>query len=807
MIYPENFEDKIGFDQIRHLTQNKCVSSLGVEYVEKLQFSNNITVINQLIGETEEFRQILLFDNPFPSQDYYDLKDEIHRIRVEGSYIETEELGKLKSVLQTIKECLNYIIRRGEEKYPLLFAKATSVIFDENLILQINRIIDDKSVIKDTASDTLNDIRKSLNRSMHNATRKTNQCLKDAKKSGLVKDDAEVTIRNGRLVIPVPAANKRKVKGFIHDESASGQTVFIEPQEVIEDNNDIRDFMNAEKREIILILLEITKEIRLQSEMILNSLAFLGKVDFIRAKAKFAIDINGIKPNIYDIPSIDWKKAIHPLLLMKFKSLKKSVIPLDIKLNAKQRMLIISGPNAGGKSVCLKTVGLLQYMVQCGFLVPVHEISEFGIFEHIYMDMGDEQSIENDLSTYSSHLKNMMEMVEKGDKKTLLLIDEMGTGTEPILGGAMAEAILGSLHQNKCFGVITTHYGNLKRIAAVTDGMINGAMLFDMESLAPMFMLKTGIQGSSFTFEIAQKIGFPAQIIHSAKELINTPQYDFEIKSQQLETELVKLNEEKRTVDSADKFLAELIQKYNDLKSSLETEKKLIIKEANQKAIQIIKDSNALVEKTIREIKESKAEKTLVFEARKQLETQKEGLLSEVKEVAKTTEKQSLDKSDKPIEKIDLKVGSPVFIPEIDTQAIILELLNNNKVILDINGVIFRTELDKIEPLSKSEAKSLRKNPSTSSNIYRRINEKANNFKPAIDVRGKRAEETLTETDKLIDDAVQLGIKELKILHGKGTGVLRKVIRELLSKNPFVKHFEDEKIEMGGHGITVVKLK
>lgn len=807
MIYPENFEEKIGFDQIRQLTINKCVSSLGIECVENTSFSNDIKILNELLGETEEFRQILLFDNPFPSQDYYDLKEEIHRIRVDGSYLETEELGMLKSVLITIKECLNYIIHRGEEKYPILFIKASSLIFDEQLIHQIDRIIDDKSTIKDNASENLREIRKSLSRNMHNATRKTMQCLKDAKKSGLIKDDAEVTIRNGRLVIPVPAANKRKVKGFIHDESASGQTVFIEPQEVIEDNNDIRDLMNAEKREIIQILIEITKEIRFQSEMILSSLSFLGKIDFIRAKAKMAIDINGIKPNLYDVPFIDWKKAVHPLLSLKFKPLKKTVVPLDIKLDDKQRILIISGPNAGGKSVCLKTVGLVQYMIQCGFLVPVHEISEFGIFDQLFIDMGDEQSIENDLSTYSSHLRNMMKMVEKGDKKTLLLIDEMGSGTEPILGGAMAEAIVTSLHKNESFGVITTHYGNLKRLASVTDGLINGAMLFDMEQLTPMFMLKTGIQGSSFTFEIAKKIGFPEAIIQSAKELINTPQYDFEIKSQQLETELVKLAEEKKTVEAADNFLAELIQKYDSLKKQLENDKSRILKEANKKALQIIKESNALVEKTIREIKESKAEKTKVAEVRNEIEKKKAELSDSIKvetPTLKTTTSENTENQNTPTE---FKVGDPVFIPEIDTQALILELLKDNKVVLDINGVIFRTELEKLEPISRSESKQLRKNPSTSSTIYKRINEKANNFKPSIDVRGKRAEEALSETDKLIDDAVQLGFKELKILHGKGTGVLRKVIRELLSKNPFVEHFEDEKIEMGGHGITVVRLK
>lgn len=807
MIYPENFEEKVGFDQIKTLTHKYCISSLGRSQIDQIQFLTNLQEIENLIGETYEFQQIIQFDNAFPSHDYYDLRDEIARIKTEGTYIETEELGQLRAVLITIKECLNYIINRGDEKYPLLYKKASLIIFDELLIRKIDAIIDDKSEIRDTASDTLQNIRKSLRETTNNATRKTIQCLKNAKSSGFVKEDAEITIRNGRLVIPVPAGFKRKVKGFIHDESASGQTVYIEPQEVIEANNEIRDLKNAEKREIIQILLKITKEIRFQTENILSSLDFLGNIDFIRAKAKLAIDIKGVRPTILNQAHIDWRKSFHPLLFLKFKAQKKEVVPLDIKLSKDQRILIISGPNAGGKSVCMKTVGLIQYMLQCGYPVPAHEISEFGIFERLFIDMGDEQSIENDLSTYSSHLKNMMQMLAHGNSKSLLLIDEMGSGTEPVLGSSMAESILSALHQKENFAVITTHYGNLKRLANITPGMTNGAMLFDMTNLSPLFILKTGIQGSSFTFEIAQRIGFPEDIIASAKSLINSPQYEFETMAQQLETELVKVNEEKKALQVADNFLAELIEKHEKSIEELESQKKQILKDAKQKALQIIKDSNSLIEKTIREIKESKAEKVKVSELRKEIEVEKQKL-SDEKAISKSSSKPSkTSQTHVEIPKSSLKIGDLVFIPEIDTQAVITDIVKDKKVTLDINGVIFKTDLEKIEPISRSEAKLLKKNPARSSVIYERINEKATTFKPHIDIRGKRAEESLQEVDKLIDDALQLGVKELKILHGKGSGILRKVIRELLAKNPYVEKFEDEKLEMGGHGITIVRIK
>lgn len=807
MIYPENFEEKVGFDQIKTLTHKYCISSLGHTHTDQIQFLTQLEKIEKLIGETYEFQQILQFDNPFPSHDYYDLRDEIIRIKTDGTYLETEELGMLRAVLTTIYECLNYIIKRGVEKYPLLFAKASAILFDELLVAKIDTIINDKSEIRDSASALLQNIRKSVRDTTQNATRKTIQCLKNAKASGMVKDDAEITIRNGRLVIPVPAAFKRKVKGFIHDESASGQTVFIEPQEVIENNNEIRDLKNAEKREIIQILLKITSEIRLQSYSILSSLDFLGNIDFIRAKAKLAIDIQGIKPAIRNYPYIDWTKTFHPLLYLKFKALKKEVVPLSIKLNKDQRILIISGPNAGGKSVCMKTVGLIQYMLQCGFPVPAHEISEFGIFEQIFIDMGDEQSIENDLSTYSSHLKNIMQMLADGNNKSLLLIDEMGSGTEPVLGSSMAEAMLVALHQKGNYAVITTHYGNLKRLANTTSGMVNGAMLFDMHSLSPLFVLKTGIQGSSFTFEIAQRIGFPEEIINSAKSLINSPQYEFETMAQQLETEFIKIDEDKKALKVADDFLAELIEKHQTLLQELESQKQKIIKEAKQKALNIIKESNSLVEKTIREIKETNAEKESVSKLRKEIDTEKQKLTETPSKTTPKNRERKLPLKTVNISKSELKEGSVVFIPEIDTQAVIIEIVKDKKVTLDINGVIFRTDLDKIEPISLSESKFLKKNPTKSSSIYQRINEKASTFKPHIDIRGKRAEESIQEVEKLIDDALQLGVKELKILHGKGTGVLRKVIREVLAKSPYVESFEDEKLEMGGHGITNVKIK
>ena len=478
---------------------------------------------------------------------------------------------------------------------------------------------------------------------------------------------------------------------------------------------------------------------------------------------------------------------------------------MDIELKTSQKIVIISGPNAGGKSVAMKTVGLIQYMLQCGYLVPVHEVSQFGVFKKFFIDMGDEQSIDNDLSTYSSHLTNMKFMLENGDENSLILIDEMGSGTEPLLGGAMAESITESLRKNGVFAVITTHFGNLKRFASLNQGIQNGAMLFDEKSMQPLFILKTGIQGSSFTFEIAKNIGFPSEIVDKAKELIDSPQYDFEVKTQQIETELIELNEQKKSLHIADQTLAEIINEYNSKTDELNREKNRIIKEAKKEANTIIKSANSLIENTIREIKESNADNKTIKTSRKKVEDIRKSLEVEIKTIEQN-EKPNKPKKTISLKIDDLKPNDPVFLTEVGTQAKIVEIKKNGEVVVDINGVILRTSTSKIEPISKSEYKKLNKNPKQTESIYKRIQEKSVNFKPNIDIRGKRAEEAVQEVEKLIDDAVQLGVKELKILHGKGSGILRKIVRETLQANDFVEKFYDEKQEYGGDGISIVIL-
>lgn len=805
MIYPTNFEDKIGFSQIRQITINHCISSLGKHFANKELFSSNIETISNSVNFVDEFKQILLFENSFPSHDYYDLRTEIKKLQNEGTYLDTEELAQLRAVLKTIFEILYFFNIKNRLKYPNIHHKSSNIFVDEEIVNSIDRIINDKAEIKDKASEKLYEIRTSLERVKQDATRKTLQCIKNAKSTGLIKDDVELTLRNGRLVIPIAAANKRRLKGFIHDESASGQTLYIEPQEVIQDNNEIRELTSAERREIIQILINVSQEIRQQSNSILAAFYFLGKIDFNRAKAKIAVEMNAIKPEIEEEPKIFWRTASHPLLLLKFKKNNKELVPLDIELKTSQKIVIISGPNAGGKSVAMKTVGLIQYMLQCGYLVPVHEVSQFGVFKKFFIDMGDEQSIDNDLSTYSSHLTNMKFMLENGDENSLILIDEMGSGTEPLLGGAMAESITESLRKNGVFAVITTHFGNLKRFASLNQGIQNGAMLFDEKSMQPLFILKTGIQGSSFTFEIAKNIGFPSEIVDKAKELIDSPQYDFEVKTQQIETELIELNEQKKSLHIADQTLAEIINEYNSKTDELNREKNRIIKEAKKEANTIIKSANSLIENTIREIKESNADNKTIKTSRKKVEDIRKSLEVEIKTIEQN-EKPNKPKKTISLKIDDLKPNDPVFLTEVGTQAKIVEIKKNGEVVVDINGVILRTSTSKIEPISKSEYKKLNKNPKQTESIYKRIQEKSVNFKPNIDIRGKRAEEAVQEVEKLIDDAVQLGVKELKILHGKGSGILRKIVRETLQANDFVEKFHDEKQEYGGDGISIVIL-
>ncbi len=799
MIYPENFKNKIGFDIVIDKINNFCLSTLGKNFVSKIKFSTNYSIIRIMLEQVEEFRQILLFDTHFPTDNYIDITEKLINIKIEGSYFEKETLFDLKKFLKTIENIVDFVSKRDRKKYPHLFNHIDNLNFDNNLFLVIDKIIDDKGEIRDNATEELLSIRKEIIRLTNETNKKTIQLLKFLKSESIINDDAEITIRNGRMVIPVPSPNKRKVKGFIHDESATGHTVFIEPDIVFDDNNEIRNLLNAERREIKRILVQITEQIRPNIDEINSYQIFVGLLDFLRAKAKFAIEINGVKPIINEIPIIDWKQAVHPLLFLNLKKQNKEVVSQNIELNESKRILIISGPNAGGKSVTLKTVALLQYMLQCGFLVSVNEVSEFGIFKNILIDIGDEQSIDNDLSTYSSHLLNMKTMLENSNNKTLFLIDEFGSGTEPSLGGAIAEAVLEKLISKKAYGVITTHFGNLKLIADKKIEVVNAAMLFDIENLKPLYILKIGKPGSSFTYEIANKIGLPEDVLNNAKMITGIDQINYEHKLQEIENELYSINQQKKQLKSADETLTEIINKYNLKNEELEKNKRKILTQAREEAKNIIGRTNKIIENTVSEIKNSKADKEKVKEIRKNITQFIENEIdkSEVDEIKSKNE--SFD-----TENIKLAKGDFVFLLGLDATAEIISIKEQN-ITVSMNGVIFRTTLDKVEKISKNEFKLI-KNNSSNISVYNKIAEKSSNFKTTIDLRGKRAEESINEINKYIDDAILLRIKLIRILHGKGNGILRNVIRDNLKQNPYIQKYYDEQIEFGGSGITVVEI-
>lgn len=818
MIYPHTFEEKIGFDSIRALLSEKCVSDMGRAEVDDIRYSTSLEEVNKKLLRTNEFKSVLLFDDPFPAQDFNNLLPTLSRIAINGTHIELDELGDLRNLINAVIQSVVYFrIRHEDGKYPNLWELCQNMALEKELLNAINRILDPKGNLRNDASDELSRIRAAIIRISNDADRKIRKLLTVAKQDGIVKEDAEMTVRNGRLCIPVQAQFKRRLQGFIHDESATGQTVFIEPTEVFSANNELKDLLNAEKREIIRILTTLTDQIRLSIPNLRVYHDFIGQIDLIRAKALFAIDIQAGMPHLTDNQIIHLHKAKHPLLYLKFQNLKKEVQPLELELNPHQRILIISGPNAGGKSVCLKTIGLLQYMMQCGLLVPADETSEMGVFHDFFIDMGDEQSIENDLSTYSSHLRNLKVMLEKLNERSLFLIDEFGSGTEPTLGAAMAEAVLEKFYDSKSFGVVTTHYGNLKIFPDTHPESVNGAMLFDTTELRPLFMLKIGNPGSSFTYEIAAKIGFPQEVIDSAMQKSGTAQIDYERKLQEIEVEKLEIDKELRLVHSADEQLALMMQDYGEKFSELDKRRKEILQSAKNQATSIIENANKLIEKTIRDIKEAKADPVKTRAIRKEAERVKEALRKEIDEfelkegpkpvVPLKYTKPKIKSKEKP--KIDtaIHVGDSVYMIDIQTVGEVSSI-NGDDVVVNFNSVSFRTSLKKLTKISKKEAKDVRRRGvrMDGGTLSEALNQKISQFKTQLDIRGTRADETIPILEDYIDEAVLLSIHQVKILHGKGNGVLRNIVRQYLAKRKEVISFRDEDLQFGGYGITVVDL-
>ncbi len=809
MIYPKNFEQKIGFDNIKDLIKANCLSERGRGFVDKIKFSKQYNVVKRLLDQVDEFKQILLFAESFPSQDYLDLSRELTRIQLPGTIIEIEALFDLKASLRTISEILEFFKKSDEESYLNLKELAENIYVNLLITKEIDRIVDEKGKIKDTASPELKEIRIKQIRKHASIDRKISQSLKLAKQEGWTASDVEPTFRNNRLVIPVAATHKRKLKGFIHDESATGQTVYIEPEDIFEVNNEIRELENAEKREIVRILTALTDFIRPEIDPLKNAYRFLGLIDFIRAKAKLAISLDANNPVLLDKTVLNWFEAKHPLLLLSFKAQKKEVVPLNLDLNPEKRVLIISGPNAGGKSVCLKSVGLIQYMIQCGLLPPMDEKSEVGLFENLFIDIGDEQSLENDLSTYSSHLMNIKHFALHSNEETLILIDEFGTGTEPQLGGAIAEASLEKVVSKGAFGVVTTHYANLKLLADKHDEIVNGAMLFDTNNMRPLYLLKMGQPGSSFAFEIAKNIGFPKEILKNAAKKTGKTQLDFDKQLQALEVEKIELKKQRTELEVADNFLNELTQKYETLLKKVEDSKYKILAKAQKEADDILDSSNKMIEKTIKDIKEAKADQEKTKKIRAELSKKKDKVKSELKDADKKLQEKAVAVETKEKdESKEIKVGDFVKVKNQNTIGEVAEITGKDALI-SFNSINFRTRLNQLQKISRKQAKKELK-PRLQSNfntIANEINEKVANFNMSIDLRGKRVDEALTEIRDYIDEAILLNIKEVNVLHGKGDGVLRQVVREYFDAVPEIKKYHDQHVQFGGSGITIVHFR
>jgi DNA mismatch repair protein MutS2 len=863
MIYPNNFEQKTGFDHIGRLIAARCLSPLGEEKVSGMTFSSDFIFIRKQLYQTHEFTRIIREEDAFPVDYFFDVREALKKIRVEGAYLIAKELFDIRRSLETINGIVRFFgnaaSRNGldsQAPYPYLRELASGVTSFPQLTGQIDTILDKFGKIRDNASPELAAIRRQLSQAANGISKTLQSILRSAQSENLVDKDVTPTMRDGRLMIPISPAFKRKIKGIVHDESASGKTVFIEPAEVVEANNKIRELESEEKREIIRILTVFTNRIRPEIPEILNAYQFLAEIDFIRAKALFALDINAILPAFEDACRMDWIHAVHPLLYLSHKKQNKPVVPLDIELTSpsdqsstlsrlsrqvepvkidgakhslaptgarqdsqtpdsqfpKGTILLVSGPNAGGKSVLLKTVGLLQYMLQSGLLIPVDERSKTGVFKDIFLDIGDEQSIENDLSTYSSHLLNMKFMLKQAGAKSLILIDEFGGGTEPNIGGAIAEALLHRFNEKGCFGVITTHYHNLKLYADSHEGVVNGAMLYDRHLMQPLFRLSTGQPGSSFAIEIARKIGLSEDVIAEASEKVGRDYINMDKYLQDIVRDKRYWESKRQQIRQQEKRLEELSEHYRSDLEKLESQKKEWMAKAKTDAEHLLSEANAQIEKTIREIKEAQAEKEKTKEIRKGLEDFKKEALG-TRYTERGAKQQIASPKPKPLaarrapSTPDIAVGDTVRMKGQHTAGTVMIAKDDFFIVAFgfIKTIAKAEQLEKIPNMQKQPVNQTLATlkPSTVSGL----SEKKLNFKLEIDVRGMRSNEALQTVMYYIDDAVQCNAGRVRILHGTGTGALRQIVREYLQTALGVKRFQDEHVQFGGAGITVVELE
>ncbi|MBD5274380.1 MAG: endonuclease MutS2 [Bacteroides sp.] len=823
MIYPLDFETKIGFDSIRKNVSEKCQTRLGKDEVSKMAFSSDFVVVRQHLLLVKEMMQILNDNLPLPTGGVHDVLPYLSEIKAVGSFMSADRLYKLSSTLSAMAEVEEFFRKQVDEekqtaRFPSLCDLFSEIAHFPLIVNEIGKAVNKYGEIKDTASPELYDIRQSMRSAAGSMQRAMKRVLESAVSKGVVERDATPSIRDGRMVIPVVAANKYSLNGIIHDESATGKTVYIEPAEVVEAGNRMRQLEMDERREIVAILIRIADTIRPNIEDIAESCYKLAKLDFIRAKGLFGVEIDAQMPHLSQKEELEWYHAVHPALLLSLRMQGREVVPLNINLNQDQRILIISGPNAGGKSVCLKTVAVVQYMMQCGLMPSLYYNSHMGVFRNIFIDIGDEQSFENDLSTYSSHLKNMKYFLLNADNRTIILADEMGSGTEPQIGGAMAQAILKTLGEKGCFGVVTTHYQNLKSFAESEPGFVNGAMLYDRQHLQPTFELSIGTPGSSFALDIAQKIGLPRNVIEEAKSIAGSDYVNLDKYISEITRDRRYWANKRQNIREKEVKLDNLLSKYEETAGDLKAQRKSIINDAIREAKEIVSGANAAIERTIREIRNAQAEKEKTKEIRKDLSSYAraldEGTIADAEknpEAIKTLKHKSKKaknpavKKENSSQKKEIAVGDYV---KMDGGAVAGEVLSINGKKAEVAFGALRTivNLDKLKLSSKPKASALSQSQTISVTTSSDSRSRQLNFKNEIDVRGMRADEALQAVTYFLDDAIQFSAQRIRILHGTGHGILKTLIRQLLKANTAVEHFEDEDVRFGGAGITVVDL-
>ena len=831
MVYPDNFEVRIGFDVIREQCRALCTMQRSCALLEDENFSSSLRDITRRQSLADEMRRLLSESGSALSDEYFDIDALVDKIRIEGTFLDTAEVVRLGATLAAVATTVEFIRSREQGAYPYLVKLSERVESLRHIVVEVNRIVDDHGSVRDSASPELASVRREIRSHEGQVSKRLQAVLQSAKSAGFVDADATISIRDGRAVIPVTASNKRKLQGFVHDESATGKTVYVEPVEVVELNNRLRELEYAERREIVRVLTAFTDMVRGDVDAIAHSGEYIAQVDMIRAKARWALENEAVKPIIStteeEFGDLALYSARHPLLAQTLRRTSREVVPLTARLDAENRILVISGPNAGGKSVCLKTFGLIQYMFQCGFPITASENSELPVFRKLYIDIGDQQSIENDLSTYSSHLLNMKAMLSGADERSMILIDEFGSGTEPVMGASIAEAILERLVSSGCYGVITTHYSNIKYYASATDGVMNGAMMFDVQNIRPLFRLETGKPGSSFAIEIARKIGLPEDIISAAREKAGSDHVDIEKQLREIARDKRYWEQKRERIRLTDRKVEELEQNYREQLAAIKEERKAILRDAKVKAKELMAEANRQIETTIKSIRESQADKEQTKLLRRSFNEFKdnveqdnamqaeydERLEREMARLERRMERRNERKNKGPktesvveqpaVKRLPLEVNAKVRLIGQDGVGVV-QSLRGNKAQIAFGQILTTVDASRLEVISSAEYKRATRPETPRTIISSDISQRRLNFRSTIDIRGERVVDALEKVQALVDDALMVGVNTVTILHGKGTGALKEEVRRYLRALPEVESAVDDHADRGGSGITIV---